>query len=87
MTGRANDLPFFRKKKIGTSNTHGTGCTLSAAITAGLALGLELREAIAKAEDYIAQAIAAGADVQAGHGHGPVNHLFAPQELHKITCG
>lgn len=85
--GKSQRLAFFRKKKIGTSNTHGTGCTLSAAITAGLALGLELREAIAKAEDYIAQAIAAGADVQAGHGHGPVNHLFAPQELHKITCG
>lgn len=78
---------FFRKKKIETSNTHGTGCTLSAAITAGLALGLDLHEAIAHAEEYIGRAIAAGADVQAGHGHGPVNHLFDPRKLHKITCG
>lgn len=75
---------FFPKKKRDTVNTHGTGCTLSSAITAGLAQGLSMIEAIEQAEYYIGQAIAEGADVMAGHGHGPVNHLFAPRPLQKI---
>lgn len=76
----------FRKEKIDTRNTHGTGCTLSAAITAGLAIGMDLDEAVAQAEKYIGEAITEGADVMAGHGHGPVNHLFRPCELIKIEA-
>lgn len=75
---------FFPKKKTKTANTHGTGCTLSSAITAGLALGLSMTEAIEQAEYYIDRAIVEGADVMAGHGHGPVNHQFSPRPLQKI---
>lgn len=62
-----------------TPNTHGTGCTLSAAIAALLARGLGLEHAVRSAKDYIFAALAAGADVTTGAGHGPVNHFFSPQ--------
>ncbi len=62
--------------KIDTKNTHGTGCTLSSAIAAGLARGLALPEAVRQAEEYIHGAIAAGADYRLGDGHGPVHHFF-----------
>jgi len=65
--------PYFK-----TRNTHGTGCTFSAAIAAGLALGLEPIEAIVEAKRFITQAIAYSLDI--GQGHGPTNHLlrFSP---------
>jgi hydroxymethylpyrimidine/phosphomethylpyrimidine kinase len=53
-------------------NTHGTGCTFSAAITALLARGVEIREALGTAKDYITEAIRTAPDL--GRGHGPVNH-------------
>lgn len=71
----------FAAKTVDTRNTHGTGCTLSAAITALLACGLPMPEAISQAKDYVSAAIAAGADVSIGQGHGPVNHFFNPQKL------
>lgn len=71
----------FAAKTVDTRNTHGTGCTLSAAITALLARGLAMPEAIGQAKDFVSSAIAAGADVSIGHGHGPVNHFFNPQKL------
>lgn len=64
-----------------TSNTHGTGCTLSAAIASYLALGHDLRSAVTLAKAYITEALRAGADVSVGHGHGPVNHFFSPKKL------
>jgi hydroxymethylpyrimidine/phosphomethylpyrimidine kinase len=64
---------------IETKNTHGTGCTLSAAIASYLALGKNLHEAFASAKDYIAHALYAGKDVEVGKGHGPVNHFFDPK--------
>jgi hydroxymethylpyrimidine/phosphomethylpyrimidine kinase len=64
--------------RIGSRNTHGTGCTLSSAIAAYLALGEPLERAVALARSYILQAIALGADVYTGAGHGPLNHGFAP---------
>jgi hydroxymethylpyrimidine/phosphomethylpyrimidine kinase len=64
-----------------TKNTHGTGCTLSSAIAAYLALGEELTMAVKKAADYLQQALKFGADIQIGHGNGPVNHFFNPQPL------
>lgn len=64
--------------RIATRNSHGTGCTLSSAIAAQLALGLELAEAVQAAHAYIRAALAAGAQVQTGHGHGPLNHGHAP---------
>jgi len=64
-----------------TNNTHGTGCTLSSAIAAYLALGEELTVAVGKATDYLLQALQAGSNVRIGHGNGPVNHFFDPQPL------
>lgn len=63
--------------RIETPHTHGTGCTLSAAIAALLAQGEELETAVRRAKDYVSAAIAAGRGLGVGHGSGPVDHLFA----------
>ena len=63
--------------RIGTRNTHGTGCTLSSAIAAGLAKGLSLHDAVAAAEAYVTAAIAASERLTIGHGAGPVHHFHA----------
>lgn len=68
----------FQSPRIASRNVHGTGCTLSSAIAAHLALGCALPEAVERARAYILGAIAAGAAVQTGQGHGPLNHGFAP---------
>jgi len=57
---------------VPTTSTHGTGCTLSAAITAGLALGRPLEAAVAEALEYVHRAIVAAPGL--GGGHGPLNH-------------
>lgn len=61
--------------RIATDNTHGTGCTLSSAIAAGLALGLPLDAAVRKAKAYLTAALAAADELSIGHGHGPVHHF------------
>jgi hydroxymethylpyrimidine/phosphomethylpyrimidine kinase len=71
-------------QRIASRNLHGTGCTLSSAIAAHLALGFELPEAVERARAYILGAMAAGADVQVGAGHGPLNHGFAPVPTHRL---
>lgn len=58
-------------------NTHGTGCTLSSAIAAGLAHGQDLVQAVEAAKAYITGAIAAADGLNVGRGHGPVHHFFA----------
>lgn len=63
--------------RIGTRNTHGTGCTLSSAIAAGLAKGLSLHDAVAAAKAYVTAAIAASERLTIGHGSGPVHHFHA----------
>lgn len=63
-------------RRIATKNTHGTGCTLSSAIAAGLAKGFALYEAIAVAKKYVTTAIAAADMLEVGHGHGPLHHFF-----------
>lgn len=65
-------------KRIQSQNVHGTGCTLSSAMAAHLALGYSLNEAVTLSRAFILQAIAQGANVTTGHGHGPLNHGFAP---------
>jgi hydroxymethylpyrimidine/phosphomethylpyrimidine kinase len=60
--------------RIETRNTHGTGCTFSAAIAARLALGAELFEAVRGAKEYVTEAIRRSYSV--GQGHGPVDHLY-----------
>lgn len=75
----------FKSPAVATSNTHGTGCTLSSAIAAYLALGAALEDAVGKAKCYITQALQSGRDVQTGNGNGPLNHFFAPLPLQKIS--
>jgi hydroxymethylpyrimidine/phosphomethylpyrimidine kinase len=65
----------FAAARIATRNTHGTGCTLAAAIAAGLAKGEELATAVRTAKDYVTAAIAAADRLGVGHGHGPVHHF------------
>jgi len=62
-------------ERIATRNTHGTGCTLSSAIAAGLALGQNLTDAVRGAKSYITAAIAAADTLSIGSGHGPVHHF------------
>ena len=79
----ANDLLFeqsgayrwFYGKRIDNPNTHGTGCTLSSAITSNLAKGFSMVDSVARAKDYISGALSAMLDL--GHGSGPMNHGFA----------
>ncbi|HEV2291854.1 MAG TPA: bifunctional hydroxymethylpyrimidine kinase/phosphomethylpyrimidine kinase, partial [Gemmatimonadales bacterium] len=65
----------YRHGRVATTSTHGTGCTVSAAVTAGLALGWDLERAVATALDFVARAIAAAPGL--GSGRGPVGH-FVP---------
>jgi hydroxymethylpyrimidine/phosphomethylpyrimidine kinase len=61
--------------RIATKNTHGTGCSLSSAIAAGLATGDDLETAVRKAKAWISAAIAAAGRLDVGHGHGPIHHF------------
>lgn len=72
---------MFSSETIVTSNIHGTGCTLSSAITAFMARGLCLEEAVTEAKKYITKAIRYGSDITIGHGFGPVNHGFNPLKM------
>lgn len=72
---------MFTSETVATRNIHGTGCTLSSAITAFLARGLALEEAIVEAKKYISNAIQSGANIAIGHGFGPVNHGFNPLKM------
>lgn len=64
----------WRRPRIDTRHTHGTGCTLSAAVAAGLAHGRPLARAVDDALGYVARAIAAAPGL--GSGHGPLNHMI-----------
>jgi hydroxymethylpyrimidine/phosphomethylpyrimidine kinase len=61
--------------RVATRNTHGTGCTLSSAIAAGLAKGLTLTDAVRAAKAYVTAAIGAADKLNIGKGHGPVHHF------------
>ena len=69
---------WMQAPRIATANTHGTGCTLSSAIAAHLALGAPLIDAVQQARAFVRQALQAGASVKTGQGEGPLNHGFAP---------
>lgn len=71
-------------ENINTINTHGTGCTLSSAITASLAKGCDLQQAVREGKNYISEALKGGSDVYVGSGHGGVNHFTSPIPLIKI---
>ncbi len=70
----------YEAANVETRNTHGTGCTLSSAITSYLAIGYPIDDAVAAAKEWLTGAIKAGADVEIGGGHGPVNHFYNPQK-------
>lgn len=72
---------WMRGPRIATRNTHGTGCTLSSAVAAHLALGLGLLDAVEAARAFVRAALTAGAGVQMGGGSGPLNHGFAPRAM------
>jgi hydroxymethylpyrimidine/phosphomethylpyrimidine kinase len=69
-----NDFTYLRAERIITRNTHGTGCTLSAAIAANLALGMNMKQAVKKAKEYITTAIRHSLAI--GGGAGPTNHFY-----------
>lgn len=66
----------FRSPRIETDNTHGTGCTFASAIAAELAKGSSVVQAVGAAKDYLDGAIRAAAELDIGHGHGPVAHFW-----------
>ena len=78
---------WLEDARIATSNTHGTGCTLSSAIAAYLALGQSLPQAVRSARLYVRAALEAGAQVRTGHGSGPLNHGHAPQAMRRLPLG
>jgi hydroxymethylpyrimidine/phosphomethylpyrimidine kinase len=69
----------FESPRIETRHTHGTGCTLASAIATGLAQGMKLRDAVARARDYLHEAIRTAPGY--GQGHGPVNHAHTLKNL------
>lgn len=75
------DWHLMEGPRIQSRNINGSGCTLSSAIAAWLARGLDLQAAIIAGRDYTIQAITAGATVHTGQGQGPLNHGFAPHPM------
>lgn len=69
---------WMEAPRIDSPNTHGTGCTLSSAIAAHLALGASLPDAVQQARNFVREALQAGAQVHTGKGSGPLNHGYAP---------
>jgi hydroxymethylpyrimidine/phosphomethylpyrimidine kinase len=67
---------LFDASRVETKNTHGTGCTLSSAIAAGLARGLGLADAVGRAKEYLTGALRRGSEYRLGRGHGPVHHFW-----------
>jgi len=67
----------FALPRLETRNTHGTGCTLAAAIAALRARGVPLPEAVKRAKDFVWRAIRSGAGLQLGRGSGPIDHMYA----------
>jgi hydroxymethylpyrimidine/phosphomethylpyrimidine kinase len=74
---READVVALAAPRIATKNTHGTGCSLSSAIAAGLAKGDDLESAVRNAKTWVTAAIAAAGRLSVGHGHGPIHHFHA----------
>ena len=68
------EYKVFSNKKINTNNTHGTGCTISSAITANLSKGFSLYESVSIAHNYVYKSILKAPNL--GSGHGPLNHFY-----------
>ena len=78
---------WMQAPRIHSANTHGTGCTLSSAIAACLALDQSLLEAVETARAYVRAALLAGAKVKTGAGSGPLNHGHAPVPMRLKRLG
>ncbi|WP_207384183.1 bifunctional hydroxymethylpyrimidine kinase/phosphomethylpyrimidine kinase [Legionella nagasakiensis] len=78
---KTQTMTWFHSKRIVTKNTHGTGCSLSAAIASFLALGESLDVAIGFAKHYLTNALASASHLHIGHGHGPVDHFYFLEDL------
>ncbi|MGN0435425.1 MAG: bifunctional hydroxymethylpyrimidine kinase/phosphomethylpyrimidine kinase [Wujia sp.] len=81
------EVTIFAGERIDNDNTHGTGCTLSSAIAAGLARGLSMTTAIRSAKEYISGALKYG--INLGMGSGPLNHIWnkgSNKKLHKCLA-
>jgi hydroxymethylpyrimidine/phosphomethylpyrimidine kinase len=74
---RRDSVIALAAPRIATKNTHGTGCSLSSAIAAGLAKGNDLETAVRNAKTWISAAISAADRLGVGHGHGPIHHFHA----------
>lgn len=85
--GQNGEQHWFTSRRIASQNTHGTGCTLSAAITACLAQRMEIQKACEIAKNYLFAAIDAAKEHSVGKGHGPVHHFHHlwPIDLTKIS--
>ncbi len=77
----------FRHGRVDTENTHGTGCTLSAAIAAHLAWGDSLSDSVDGGVRFVHEALVAGVDVRCGNGRGPLNPGFAPRPMRHHAGG
>lgn len=75
------DIYRYHAAKVDSSNTHGTGCTLSSAIAAYMAQHFPLPQAVGLGKEYLTRALSAGKDIAIGKGHGPLNHFFEPKRL------
>ena len=82
LEGPATDILFdgqefraFTAPRVGTTSTHGTGCTFASAAAAGLAKGLSVRDAVSQAKKYVTDAIRHAFPM--GQGHGPLNHFYS----------
>lgn len=77
---QTNDgIQLFEAKRIESKHTHGTGCTLASALATGLAQGMEMRDAVRRASEYVRRAILAAPGY--GSGHGPLNHAVTVGQL------
>jgi hydroxymethylpyrimidine/phosphomethylpyrimidine kinase len=72
---RAGGTVALAAPRIATKNTHGTGCSLSSAVAAGLAKGEDMETAVRNAKTWVSAAIAAADRLGVGHGHGPIHHF------------
>lgn len=73
------EIKWLCGERVDNPNNHGTGCTLSSAIASNLAKGLSIEEAVIKAKEYITGAL--HAQLNLGHGSGPLNHMFTIKKL------
>lgn len=71
----ANGMIALPAPRVATRNTHGTGCSLSSAIAAGLARGEAMEVAVRNAKAFVSAAISAADRFSVGHGHGPIHHF------------